>query len=48
MKSELVGLEVSPRLRDLFKKHPAWGTMIEAHPKTRNLFRLARPPVPKL
>jgi hypothetical protein len=48
MKSELARLEVTPRLRDLFKTNPAWGTMIVPHPKTRNLFRLARPPVPKL
>jgi hypothetical protein len=43
---ELSGLDRTSRLRDLFKGHSAWGTMIVSHPTTRNLFRLVRPFMP--
>jgi hypothetical protein len=36
-------LEFSRRLRDLFRGHPAWGTMIVAHETTKNLYRLVPP-----
>ena len=48
VRQELEGLETCNRLRDVFKANPAWGALIEAHPTRKNLFRLARPPQPKL
>jgi hypothetical protein len=45
---ELEGLECCGRLRDVFKGSPAWGSLIESHAERKNLFRLVRPPRPKL
>ena len=40
--NELNVLENFPRLRDVFKDHKAWGTMIKK--RGRNLFGLVAPP----